>query len=161
MYRTGLGFFDDEPLSYLGTDPRSRSLFRGGLLCAAVLLAGFSWFAKERCSTPTSFLAASLIGLGGQVVAAVVPISGTGAAYAVHTTAGLVLGISLPVLMWRFAAGQPPGRGRQESYGLFWLEAAACAVGVELSRSMRAPIAEVLPACAFHLWIAVVTVRSR
>jgi hypothetical protein len=161
MYRAGLGFFDDRPLSDLGTDPRSSPLFRGGLLVAAVLLALFSLFVQERFSTPRSFLAASLIGLGGQIVAAVVPISGPGASHDVHTAGGLLLGISLPVLMWRFAAGQVPGRWRLKSYGLFWLEAAACAAGIGLSRSMRAPIAEVLPAGAFHLWIMVVTARSQ
>src|SRR5437867_6815373 len=129
MYRTGLGFFDDEPVSYLGTDPRSRLLFRGGLLVAAALLAAFSWFVQKTFSTPRSFLAASLIGLGGQVVAAVVPISGPGSSHGVHTAAGLLLGISLPVLMWRFAAGQTRGRRRRAAYWLFWLEAAACAVG--------------------------------
>ena len=43
---------------------------------------------------------------------------------------------------------------------VFWLEAAACVVGVVLSQSMRAPIAEALPAGAFHLWILAVAVHA-
>jgi hypothetical protein len=156
MVRTGLGFSSPDPLSYLGTDGRSRTLFRAGLLVAAVLLATFAWFVHQRCSTPRCFLLAFLIGLGGQVVAAIVPLAGPGASPAVHTTGGLVLGISLPILMGCFAAGQASGPWRRLSQALFGLEAAACVGGVVLSQAMRAPIAEVLPAGAFHLWILVV-----
>jgi heme A synthase len=159
MARTGLGFSDPDPLSYLGTDARSRTLFRAGLLVAAVLLAAFAAFVHQRRSTPRCFLVAFLIGLGGQVVAAIVPLSGRGASPAVHTTGGLVLGISLPILMGCFAAGQPAGPWRRLSRALFWLEAAACVAGVVLSQSMRAPIAEALPAGAFHLWVVVVAVH--
>ena len=72
----------------------------------------------------------------------------------------MLLGISLPVLMWRFAAGQPRGRWRTTAYRLFWLEAAACVVGVLASRAGLATLAEILPAVAFHLWIAMVTASS-
>jgi len=105
MARTGLGFSDPDPLRYLGTDGRSRALFRAGLLLAAVLLAAFAACVHQRRSTPRCFLVVFLIGLGGQVVAAIVPLSGPGASPAVHTTGGLVLGISLPILMACFAAG--------------------------------------------------------
>jgi hypothetical protein len=160
MIRTGLDFSDPEPLSFLGTDGRSRWLFQAGLLVAAVLLAAFAGFVHESCSTPRGFRLSFLIGLGGQVVAAVVPLSGPGSWPAVHTTGGLVLGMSLPVLMGCFAAGQPAGSWRQLSWVLFWLEAAACVAGVALSRSMRAPIAEAVPAAAFHLWILVLAIHA-
>lgn len=161
MRRTGLGFSDERPISYLGTDERAVLLFRGGLLVSTVLLVAFAWSARERFSAPASFLAAFLVGQAGQVVAALVPISGPGASHDVHTTGGIVLGLSLPVLMWRFAAGLPPGRWRDQAYGLFWLEMAAVAVGIALSRSDLAPLAEVVPAAGFHLWIIVVTARFR
>src|SRR5207237_162838 len=125
MVRTGLVFSDPDPLSLLGTDVRSRTLFRAGLLLAAVLLGAFAGFVHQRRSTPRCFLLVFLIGLGGQVVAAIVPLSGRGASPAVHTTGGLVLGISLPVLMGCFAAGQPAGSWRRLSWALFWLEAGA------------------------------------
>ncbi len=177
MYRAGLDFFGDRPVSYLGTDPRSAAVFRDGLILAAGLMAGFSWFVFGWFCARRSFLAVFLIGLVGQVVAAVVLLSGPGSSHAVHTAGGLVLGASLPILMWRFAAGIPSGnrhfvlarsrhsvrarsRRRIESYALCWLEVAACTAGVALSASMRAPVAEIVPALAFHVWVAVVTVWS-
>jgi hypothetical protein len=101
-----------------------------------------------------------LIGLGGQVVAAIVPLSGPGASPTVHTIGGLVLGLSLPILMACFAAGQPAGSWRRLSWALCGLEAAACVAGLALSQSMRAPIAEALPAGAFHLWILTVAMHA-
>lgn len=163
MYRTGLGLFGNRPVSYLGTDATSALVFRAGLIAAAGLMTGFAWFVADRFSAPPSFLVAFLAGLAGQVVAALVLLTGPGPSHGVHTVAGLVLGASLPALMWRFAAGlSGPGarRRRLESYALCWLEVAACAVGLLLSASGRAPIAEIIPALAFHLWVAVVTVWS-
>ncbi len=163
MYRTGLDFLGDRPISYLGTDPRSAPVFRGGLMVAALLMAGFAWFVSNWFSAPRSFLVVFLIGLAGQVVAAVVLLTGPGSSHAIHNAGGLVLGASLPMLMWRFASGLPSGRGRRrriEGYGLCLLEVAACVAGVALSASMRAPVAEIVPALVFHLWVAVVTVWS-
>jgi hypothetical membrane protein len=160
MRRSGLGFFDAEPISYLGTVARTVVLFRGGLVVAAVLLAAFTLFVRSALPVARGFLVASLVGYAGQVVAGIVPISGPGLDHPVHTVGGIVLGLSLPVLMWRFAAGQADGPWRARAYGLLWLEVAACVAGVLLSRSGRAPIAEMLPAVAFHLWIAVVTARA-
>ncbi len=160
MAVTGLGLRDERPISYLGTVPETAQLFRMGLVVAAALLAAFSLFLRSVENASVTFLAASLIGLVGQVVVAVVPLSGPGSASPFHTAGGLVLGASLPVLMWRFAASRPPGEWRRTAYRLCWLEVAACAVGILLSRSGRAATAEILPALGFHLWIAVVTVRS-
>ena len=157
---TGLGLFDDRPVSYLGTVEPTAVLFRTGLLAAAALFAAFSLFARDTFSAPLDFLVVSWIGMVGQAIVAVVPLSGAGAAHAVHTTAGLVLGISLPILMWRFASGQPPGPWRVATYRLFWLESTACVVGVVLSWSGRAALAEILPAGAYHLWVGVLTSRA-
>ncbi|MGI9022615.1 MAG: DUF998 domain-containing protein [Acidimicrobiales bacterium] len=160
MYLAGLGFLDERPVSYLGTDPRTTLLFRGGLVVAALLVAGFAFYIRDRFRAPDSFLAATLIGLVGQIVAALVPLEGHGIGRDVHVVGGIVLGLSLPVLMWRFAAGPEPGRRRVASYALCWLEVAACVVGIGLSMSGKAPIAEIVPALGFHLWIVVVTVWS-
>jgi len=168
LYRTGLDLGGDRPLSYLGTIPTSASVFRGGLIVAAVLMAGFSWFVYGWFSARRSFLVVFLVGLVGQVVAAVVLVSGAGSSHGVHTVAGLVLGASLPLFMWRFAAGLPPGgpfghgagRKRTAGYGLFWLETAACAIGVALSMAGWAPVAEIVPALVFHLWVVVITAWS-
>ncbi len=157
MSRAGLGVTDDRPISYLGTDPRGAFLFRGGLALAAVAFVGFAWEVHQRLRRAAGFLAVFLVGMAGQVVVAAVRIDGSG--HAVHTTAGIVLGLSLPLLMWRFAVGQPPGVWRGPSYGLMGLEVAACLVGVALSVAGLATLAEVAPAAAFHLWTIVVTLR--
>ncbi len=158
MARTGLDFSGRRPISYLGTDSRSSLLFTAVMLVAAVMLATFYLFAWYWFSSSKSFLAVGLTGLLGQVVAGVVPLSG--ASHAVHATGGIVVGLSLPLLMWRFAASQPASTWRTQSYGFFWMEVAAVIVGVLLSKSMRAPIAEIVPGAGFHLWIFVVTARS-
>jgi len=159
MVRTGLRVGDERPISYLGTDPRSVTLFRVGLIVAAVLLSGFAWAVHRQLTRPAGFLPVFLGGMACQVVVAVVSLTGDGASPAVHSSAGIALGLSLPLLMWRFAAAQAPGRWRERGYRLLWLEVAGCVAGVALSRAGRATLAEALPACVFHLWIIVVTLR--
>ena len=157
MVRAGLGVGDDRPISYLGTDPRGIVLFRVGLLVAAL---GFSVFAVEvgrHLARPASFLVVFLGGQACQVVVALVSIAGRGTTHSVHTAAGILLGLSLPLLIWRYAAAQPPGRWRRLSYGLMALEVGGCVVGVALSVAGRAVVAEVTPAIVFHLWVVVVT----
>ncbi len=158
--RGGFDLLGAEPLSYLGSDAGTAGLFSVGLLVSALLLAGFHWFVRDRFLVAPGFSAAMLTGLAGQLVAAVVPIGGDSVVHRVHTISALVLGISLPLLMWRFAAGQPQGRWRRISYALFWVEAAACVVGLYLSARMVAPVAEILPASAFHAWIIIVTIKA-
>lgn len=154
----GFDLLGPRPLSWLGTEPGSALLFSGGLAAAALLLVGFHEHVRARYPVTPGFSAAMLVGLAGQLVAALVPIGGGEASHRVHTTSALVLGASLPVLMWRFAASQPPGRWRRVAYWLFWGEAAACAAGLWLSGPISAPVAEILPASFFHLWIVVLTV---
>lgn len=157
----GFDLLGTEPLSYLGTRPRSAGLFTLGLAVSAVLLTAFHQYVRGRFASSSGFSAAMLTGLAGQVVAAFVPIGGDRAAHQVHTFSALVLGASLPVLMWRFAAGQPAGRWRQVSYALFWAEMAACAAGLWLSARVVAPLAEILPGTVFHLWVVTVTLRRQ
>lgn len=157
---TGFDLFGERPLSYLGTRQPSAVLFSGGLLGGAVALVAFHRHVRSRYPVTTLFSAALLVGLVGQVVAALVPIGGNGVGHQVHTRAALVLGASLPLLMWRFAASQPAGAWRRRCYGLFWAEMVAVGVGLHLSARMVAPVAEILPAAVFHLWIVAVTVSD-
>jgi len=157
---TAVGDFDlvgPEPLSYLGTEGPSAVLFTVGLAATALLLAAFHRHVRDRFPVSAGFSLAMLVGLAGQMVAAFVPIGGAPTVHRIHTTSALILGLSLPLLMWRFAAGQPPGTWRRLAYRLFWLEALACAVGLYLSSRMIAPVAEILPASVFHAWIFAVT----
>lgn len=164
LLAAGLADFDllgEEPLSYLGTRPRSALLFSGGLLAGAALLTAFHGWVRAHFPVARGFSTAMLGGLAAQAVAAVVPIGGNGPAHRVHTTFALLLGASLPLLMWRFAAGQRAGRGRRLAYALFWLEVVACVVGFALSGRSVAALAEILPAMVFHAWIATVTFLLR
>jgi hypothetical protein len=154
---SGFPLFGVRPLSWLAADRASSGLFSTGLIVGGLLMAAFHGHVRARFPVGAGFSVAMLGGLAAQLVAAVVPIDGDPTAHRVHTAAALVLGTSLPVLMWRFAAAQRPGRWRLVSYQLFCLEVVACAAGVVLSRRSVAPMAEILPAACFHLWVAVLT----
>ena len=159
--RTGFDLLGEEPLSYLGTEPRSAGLFTLGLAVPAVLLTAFHQHLRRRFPVSSGFSFAMLAGLAGQMVAAFVPIGGDPAVHRVHTTSALVLGASLPLLMWRFAAGQPAGPWRRLSYAFFWSELAGCVAGIYLSAQMVAPLAEILPGAVFHAWVFTVTFSAR
>lgn len=150
---------DERPISYLGTIPRTVVLFRVGLIAASLLLAGFAWAVHRRLRRSTGFLTVFLLGMVCQAVVGVVSLEGAGASKPIHVTAGIALGLSLPLLMWRFAVAQEAGRWRTTSFRLLWLEVVGCVAGVLLSRAGRATVAEAVPACLFHLWIISVTFR--
>ena len=160
MWRGGFPVLGARPLSWMVADPASAGLFRGALIASAVLFVVFHGSVRSRFRAGPAFSFAMLGGMACQVTAAVVPIDGGGAATRAHTIAALALGLSLPVLMWTFAASQPPGRWRRSAWILFAVEVAAGAAGVLLSRLAVAPLAEILPAAGFHLWIIVVTLTS-
>ena len=153
----GFDLLGDRPLSHLGAEGPAVLLFSGGLALSAVLFVGFHQYVRHSFPVAKTFSVAMLVGMAAQVVAAVFPIGGNDSAHRVHTTSALLLGASLPVLMWRFAASQPPGPWRRRSYALFWAEAAACAVGLWLSARGVAPLAEIVPGAVFHSWILAVT----
>lgn len=155
--RAGFPLAGERPLSWLAADPASSALYSTGLAVGALLLAVFHGHVRARYRVSRGFSVAMLAGLAGQAVAAFVPISGGPLAHRVHTVAALTLGASLPVLMWRFALTQQRGPWRRLVKRLALAEGAACAVGVALSRLSVAPLAEILPAACFHVWIAVLT----
>ena len=157
----GFDLLGERPLSDLALRADGGFVFGWGLVVAAILFVTFLTWLRRAYPAGVAFSVAMLVGMAGQFIAGVVPIGGEGTAGRVHVTAALVLGASIPVLMWRFAADQPPGAWRRRCYALFWLELAACVVGVALSRNRMAPLAEILPAMAFHLWVAVVTASRR
>jgi len=156
--RTGFPLLGPRPLSWLAAEPGAAVLYSVGLAGGAGLLLVFHGYVRAHFPVGRrSFSIAMVVGLAGQAIAAVVPIHGSPVAHDVHTVAALTLGASLPVLMWRFALAQPAGAWRRRCLRLAWLETAACVVGVVLSRRSVAPLAEILPAACFHLWIAAVT----
>lgn len=146
-----------EPLSYLGTRDSSAVLFTATLAVSALLLAAFHQHVRRRFPVSTGFSAAMLTGLAGQLVAAFVPIAGDPTAHRIHSTSALVLGASLPLLMWRFATAQPVGSWRRLAYGFFWAETAVCLLGLHLSGAVSAPGPEILAAAVFHAWVLTLT----
>jgi hypothetical protein len=158
---SGFDLLGPDPLSYMGSDPQAVTLFTIGMAVPAILLTVFHFDVRRRYPVGAGFSIAMLGGLAGQMVAAFVPIGGDPTAHRIHTTFALALGISLPLLMWRFAAGQEPGSWRRLAYRLFWVEVAACVAGLYLSARSVAPVAEILPGIAFHTWVFVVTFRSQ
>jgi hypothetical protein len=157
LWRTGFPVLGERPLSWMVEDPASARLFRVALVVSALLFIVFHGHVRARFPVDRWFSVAMLGGMVGQLMAAAVPIDGGPLAHQVHTVAALGLGLSLPVLMWRFAASQPAGRWRRVAWALFAIEAAACVVGVLLSRRSVAPLAEVVPAVGFHLWVLTLT----
>lgn len=154
---TRFDLIGERPLSYLALESDIGFLFGGGLVVSAVLFVAFEWHLRHRYRAGATFSVVMLVGMVGQFIAGVIPIGGMGTASRVHVVSALTLGASIPVLMWRFAAGQPPSAWRRWCYGLFWAEAATCVAGITLSRLHVAPLAEILPALAFHTWVAMVT----
>lgn len=157
---TGFDLLGEHPLSYLATQSRSAVLFTIGLGLSAVLFVAFHAQVRRRHAVGLGFSTAMLAGLAGQMVAAFVPIGGHSTAHRIHTVSALALGASLPILMWRFAAGQAHGPWRRLAYVLFWAEAAACGLGLYLSANGVAPLAEIFPGAVFHAWVVSVTVAG-
>jgi hypothetical protein len=157
---SGFDLLGPDPLSYLGTVPPSAALFTIGLAATALLLTVFHGYVRRHHPVSPGFSLIMLAGLAGQMVAAFVPIGGDPTAHRIHAWCALVLGASLPLLMWRFAAAQPPGPFRLLARRLFWAEVAACAIGLTLSAWRIAPLAEILPAAVFHVWVLAVTFAS-
>ncbi len=158
---SGFDLLGPDPLSYLGTPGGSPVLFTIGLAVPAVLFTAFHRHVRNSFPVGRGFSLVMLAGLAGQMVAAFVPIGGDPTDHRIHTACALALGVSLPLLMWRFAAGQVPGPWRRLAYRLFWAEAAAVAAGLYLSARRIAPLAEILPGVAFHAWVMVVTFARR
>lgn len=160
IIRSGFDVGGQHPLSDLVADPRARLAFQVGLVVGALCFVAFHSWVRHRYPVGAGFSVLMLVGMAAQAIAGLVRIDGTGSAHTLHTTSGLILGASVPLFMWRFAAGQSPGAWRRTSYLLFWLEFAACIVGYALSVRRVAAVAEMLPAVCFHLWIVVLTLHG-
>ncbi|QXC60918.1 DUF998 domain-containing protein [Aquihabitans sp. G128] len=160
VVRSGLPLAGALPLSRMAGDDRSSWLFGPALVVAAVLFLAWCTDVVRRHPVDLAFTVLMVAGMLGQMVAGIVPIGPEGSSDPVHVSAALLLGISIPVFLWRFAATQPTGPWRRTATRLFALQAAATVVGIGLSQAHVAPLAEILPALAFHLWVVVVTLHD-
>lgn len=157
--RTGFSLMGELPLSRLANDPRADPLFGTSLVVAAVLFIVFCASVTGRDPVGRGFTLVMVISMLAQLVAGIVPIGPEGQSDPVHVIAALLLGASIPVFLWRYAVGQSPGPWRHRACALFAVQAAATVVGVVLSRAGIAPLAEIVPAVAFHAWVIAVTLQ--
>jgi hypothetical protein len=159
VLRTGFELLGDLPLSRLAADGRAESIFGPSLVVAALLFIVFCVNVTRRYPVGRAFAVVMIAAMGGQLVAGVVPIGAPGESDPVHVAAGLVLGGLIPVFLGLFAVAQPAGPWRTTSIRLFVAQLAATVVGVALSGSGRAALAEMLPALFFHVWVVAVTLH--
>ena len=161
VLRTGFDLLGPLPLSRLAEDERAVDLFGPTLVAAGLLFLAFAVHLWSSYPTGRGFLLLMTLGMIGQVVAGMVPIGAVGHSDPVHVVAALALGASIPLFLWRFAAAQAPGPWRRWTWALLWLQVAASAIGIALSRRGVAPLAEIVPAATFHLWVLTVAFGPR
>lgn len=152
MRAAGLSFYGSMPLSSLGVNEHSDLLFSATLIIAALFLMLFCVYLNIRYKVTRGFTAIFMTGQVAQIVAAIVPFGGSSKNF--HSTAAFVLAFSLPLHIWLFAKSQS-GKLRQLAYQLLWLELACFTLGIGtfVLTNKVAPLAQSLPAVAFHVWL--------
>jgi len=163
MVRANLGLVDTRPLSYLGVDPSSASLFSSGLIISALLFIAFGVHVRKYFNVRSRFLTFLLIGQAGQLIAAIAPYGEQSQFKLLHTVAAFVLAFSLPVLIRSFAYSQTHTSQFKLYLWLYRFELLTFVIGIGLFifTSGIAPIGEALPAIGFHVWIIALTFLSR
>ena len=153
VVRTGFDLLGALPLSRLAADGRAEPIFGPSLVVAALLFVLFCVDVTRRYPVGRAFPVVMVAAMAGQLVTGVVPIGEPGESDPVHVAAGLTLGGLIPVFLGLFALAQPAGPWRETAVRLFVAQLAATVVGVALSGSGRAALAEMLPALLFHVWV--------
>jgi hypothetical membrane protein len=162
MRRVGLGLVDSRPISYLGVDPVTATLFSVSLIISALLFINFAYYVRRAFRIHNRYLTYFLIGQAGQLVAAVTPYGDQSPYRLTHTIAAFTLAFSLPLLMRQFTRSQKSSSHYKLYELLLQLELLAFIVGIGLFVFAQgiAPLGQVLPAAGFHLWIIIITWRS-
>ncbi len=160
-HRASFDLVGPRPLSYLARYTPSALLFTVGVGSAAVLFIAFHTWLRANFRTSTSFSIAMVGGMVCQLGAATFRIGDPGASNPIHIVTSLLLGLSLPVLMWRFAAAQPHSPWRRRCYRFFIAETVACVIGYGLSVRHIAPLAEISAGVVFHAWILTTTLATK
>lgn len=160
MQRAGLSLVDVRPISYLGVLPDTAWLFSGGLLVSAGLFIAFAYYVRRHFRVYNRFLTYFLIGMTGQIVAAIIPYGEQSDLRLVHTVAAYFLAFSLPLLIQQFKQSQLRSPKLPIYQWLLYLEGVAFVVGLGLFIFTKgiAPLGEALPAMGFHLWIITVSI---
>jgi len=159
MHRAHLGLIDARPISYLGVNSVSQTLFSVSLLISAFLFVTFGYYIKRQFQVTNNFMAYFLIGQAGQVIAALSPYGMHSRYKMIHTVAAFTLAFSLPFLIQQFALSQSTSQHHRLFVFLLRIEQCAFLIGISLFIFTEgiAPLGEALPALGFHIWIIVLT----
>ncbi|GAC1387509.1 MAG: hypothetical protein NVS1B7_0810 [Candidatus Saccharimonadales bacterium] len=147
----------DRPLSYLGTNPKTALLFNTVVIFSAMLFLCFLRYIVINFQTSKIFIFSYVVGQICQIVVGFVPVQGSMLDHHIHTVAGLLLGLSLPVLIWLFARANRHAVFYQQAHIFSYVELGLCLIGIVLSRNTIGPLAEILAAGGFHAWIIWIT----
>lgn len=158
MQRAHLKFIDNRPISYLGVDSATKSLFMFSLIASALLFLTFAFYISRTYDIKNRFLTYFIIGQLGQITAAIFADT-AGASKAIHTITAFVLAFSLPLLMRQFTLSQQNGPHYRLFLWLLRLEYLTFIVGIGLFVFTMgvAPLGEALPTAGFDIWIIVLT----
>lgn len=162
MQRTGLGVIDERPLSYLGVNSLSATLFSTSLLTSACLFLSFGFYVRRRFKVTSRFLTYLGVGQACQIIVAIAPYGMKSSYRTIHTIAAFSLAISLPLLIRAFAHSQSASSHIKIYTGLLRFEQISFVIGIGLFVFTKgiAPLGEALPAIGFHIWIIVITFIS-
>lgn len=148
------------PISYLGVYPDSKLLFNGGLIVSAFLLLVFLYYLNQKLALTKAFKTVFVIGQMSQIIVALTPYDATTIIRPIHTVAGFVLAITLPLGMWLF--GNTPdlsSKMKRVSRQFFMAELAIFIVGISwfVFATRGAALSEIAVAMFFDIWIIVVS----
>ena len=158
MLRSGLSLVDTRPISYIGVATDSALFFNSLLFLSAVCFVLFGVYLYKSIGLNKSFLLVFLIGQIGQMIAAILPYGGQ--YKIVHTVAAFTLATAIPIFMYIFSKSKSLGNFKTSARRLFIAELIFFTVGISTFIFIDgiSPIAEILPALPFHLWIILITV---
>ncbi len=151
MMRAHLGLFDSRPLSYLGTNPDSNRLFSCGLIVAALLMIGFSFYLRKRFQLNNWFSGTVLVGQLAQIIAAIIPYGGNAKRY--HTIAAFVLAFSIPAMMWLYAKQKKTNQRLAYKFVIAELIDFVLGIGWFIFTNNAAPFSQILVAVVYHAWL--------
>lgn len=159
MNKARLGLIDNRPISYLGVNHDTKSLFMAGLIVSAVLFLSFGYYVKRKFKINNRFIIYLVIGQVAQIMVALFPDASGSPYKIVHTVAAFILAGSLPLLIGQFALFRVKDVRHKLYIRLLWFERFTFVVGIGLFVFTKgiAPLGEALPTVGFHLWIIVLT----
>ncbi len=159
--KINLSIFENKPLSSLGTQAESAPYFTGGLLIAVLSLILFVIYLHQNYRINRSFLIFLTVGQLGQIIAAIIPYGGDQPGRGIHSIAALTLAFSIPFMLLSFARAQTDEEIRRNAFLLMSLEIVAFIIGIGMFTFTfkGAPLGQIFPVVAFHVWLVYFSFR--